>query len=170
LQDRARSRRNQATLLPAPPATAEARAVRHRRETPCFSSCLATSEKTDDLPRQARDKKMICQDRLGTKRKESLPKMAFFHADFRLQRTSILGSNFYVRKNHIAASGIRTLSGPQPRQLLYEEPLGARKRHAVLPTCLVFVLSLSRQIDRFLSFSDVCPEPVSANHITTWID
>ena len=26
------------------------------------------------------------------------------------------------------------------------------------------------QIDRFLSFSDVCPEPVSANHITTWID
>jgi hypothetical protein len=135
---------------------------------PCFSSCLATSEKTDGLPRQARDEKMICPDRLGTKRRTT--KIPFFHADFRLQRTSILGANFYIRKNHIAASGIRTLSGPQPRQLLYEEPLGARKRHAVLPSCLMFVLSLSRQIDRFLSFSDVCPEPVSANHSNIWID
>jgi hypothetical protein len=49
---------------------------------------------------------MICPDRLGTKRRTT--KIPFFHADFRLQRTSILGANFYIRKNHIAASGIRT--------------------------------------------------------------
>ena len=151
------------------PSHSTTRAARHRRSAgspaqvrhPSLAFLLAL------LPAR---KPMICQDRLGTKRKESVPNMACFHADFRLQRTSILGANFYIRKNHIAASGIRTLSGPQPRQLLYEEPLGARKRHAVLPSCLMFVLSLSRQIDRFLSFSDVCPEPVSANHSNIWID
>jgi hypothetical protein len=44
---------------------------------------------------------------------------------FGIKRSSLLGTNFYIRKNAIASSPTRVLEGQQPRQLLYMESFGA---------------------------------------------